>query len=179
MTLLLRRIEAGDEPARNELFDLLYPELHQVAVAKIRGERAEHTLQATALLHEAFLRIARPGTKAFKDRRHFLLTSARAMRHVLVDHARSKSASKRSGNHVDMPLDQVVVEDEGDAMEIEALGAALEQLEKIDPVMARAVEMRFFGGADIAETSKALGIPRRTFDSRWQSTREWLRKRML
>ena len=179
VTQLLRRIDTGDELARNELFDLLYPELHRVAQNKIRSEREDHTLQATALVHEAFMRIAKPGTSAFKDRKHFLLTSARAMRHVLVDHARSKSAAKRTAKLEAVPLDQIVIEHEGQSIEIEALEGALAKLEQIDPMMARAVELRFFCGADVAETSEAIGIPRRTFDSRWKSTREWLRERLL
>lgn len=178
VTVLLRRIDAGDELARNELFELLYPELRRVAEAKMRNERCENTLQATALVHEAFLCITKSGASKFRDRRHFLLTSARAMRHVLIDHARYKTAAKRRAMGDAVPLDQLVVDDDGGAIDVEALSLALDQLERIDPVMARAVEIRFFGGAKAAETAEALGMPLRTFESRWNSTRAWLRERL-
>ena len=178
VTQLLGRIERGESEARGELFELLYPELRRCAQTRMKGQHGSHTLQATALVNEAFLRIAKPRSGGFKNRSHFLMTASRAMRHVLVDHARRKARDKRSGVREEAPVDAIVVEEEGRELEVVALDEALQKLEGLDPAMARAVELRFFCGANVGETSEALGIPRRTFEARWQSTRDWLKAQL-
>lgn len=177
-TRLLSRMRDGDSRAGGELFELLYPELRSAAEAHMRGQAGSHTLQATALVNEAFLRLSKGQEQTFENRRHFLLTASRAMRHVLVDHARGKQRLKRSAKRTDAPLDQVVLEGEGTDFDLEALDLALQELERRDPPMAKAVELRFFGGVGTVETARVLGMAPRTFDRRWQTVRAWLAERM-
>ncbi len=174
ITALLRKIVAGNEEARAALFEHIYSNLHRRARAQLRGERGGHTLQPTALVHEAYLRLFNGSAGPWNDRKHFLLTASRAMRHVLLDHARSKKTEKRDGNRVETPLDQIVLEYEDRALDLEALQCALVKLEDLDPEMARAVELRFFSGTTAKETARVLGLSIRTFERRWDATRAWL-----
>jgi len=174
ITSLLRAAHSGDRAAQEDLFRELYTELHRRAQELMRGQADGHTLQATALVGELYLRIFGRGERAWTDRQHFLLSASRVMRHVLVDHARRKHRRKREGVRVDSELDQMLVEFEDRALDLEALDKALERLEELDPGMAKAVDLRFFAGISAAEAARALDLPRRTFDRRWQMTRAWL-----
>lgn len=142
------------------------------------GQPPGHTLQATALVDEAFLRMGSGPDSGYADEQHFLRTAARAMRHVLVDHARRKNAEKRAGVVADHPLDAVVVEMEGDDFDLEALDQALLELEARNPEMARAVDLVFFGQLEKATVAEVLGLPERTFRRHWTLTLAWLRERL-
>ncbi|MEO0649984.1 MAG: ECF-type sigma factor [Planctomycetota bacterium] len=171
---LLADVEAGREGARDELFRLLYSELHRRAEGMMGGQPRDHTLQATALVSEAFIRLFKNGSPRLNDRRHFLLAASRAMRHVLVDYARRKASDKRSGVRSATPLEELLLEYDNRSLDVAELNMALERLEEFDPEMMRAVELRFFGGASVEETIEALGMAKRTFERRWELTRAWL-----
>ena len=175
---LLERINQGDEDARRELFDALYPALRRAAQAKMRNQPMSHTLQATALVSEAFLRLVRPSKEGYRDREHFLSAASRAMRHVLVDHARKHSAQKRSSRRESLEMDECAAPGSDMDLPVVDLEEALVKLETIDPKMARAVEMRFFAGASAGETASILGIAPRTFTARWSATCDWLRQKV-
>ena len=172
-TLLLRRIESGDREAGAELLELVYGELRDLAAGYMAGERAAHTLQPTALVHEAWVRLM-GAEGAWKDRAHFVGFAALAMRRVLVDHARRRRAEKRGGGRRE-PLDTVVAVFEERGADLVALGEALERLEALDPELARIVERRFFAGATNAEVAADLGVSERTVERGWSTARAWLR----
>lgn len=173
ITALLRDWRQGDPAARDRLVAVLYPELRALADRQLRGERANHTLQPTALVNEAYLRLSGLDRMDFQDRRHFVRMAARVMREVLVDHARRHQAAKRDGGHrvtlTGLPL---VAEDaDVDAL---ALDAALQRLEQLDAGKARVVELRYFGGLTIEETADAMGSSPATVKRQWQMARAWL-----
>lgn len=173
VTALLRAIERGDESASSELFRLLYAELHERARQLAHRHPKQLTLQATALVHEAYLRLVVDPSREFNDRDHFLACASRAMRHVLIDHLRRSRGTREPG----VLLDAVVAAFEEHAFDMEKLELALNELEETDPQMARAVELRFFGGASEEDTARILAIPKRSLQRRWKSTRAWLRRR--
>jgi RNA polymerase sigma factor (TIGR02999 family) len=173
-TLLLRRIESGDREAGAELLELVYGELRGLAAGYMAGERAAHTLQPTALVHEAWVRLMGTEAGVWKDRAHFIGFAALAMRRVLVDHARRRRAEKRGGGRRE-PLDAVVAVFEERGADLVALGEALERLEALDPELARIVERRFFAGATNAEVAADLGGSERTVERGWSTARAWLR----
>lgn len=179
VTALLRRIAAGEQELGAELLELLYQELHELAAGLMRGERANHTLQPTALLHEAWLRIDPAKQEPAECRTHFLRLAARAMRSVLVDHARRRNALKRGGAF------SVVIADEdelgqwdADAQRILDIEAALEKLTEKDAELAQIVELRFFGGLSAAQVAEALGKSRRQIEGSWAFARGWLRREL-
>ena len=169
------REENDDAEARAKL----YQELHRRAVAMMRDQPKNHTLQATALVNEVYLKLQDDLDPASEKRAHLLAIASRAMRHVLVDHARGRSRQKRSPSGEQVALDSVVVSYEERALDLLALDEAVERLAKFDETMARAVELRFFGGLPVDETAKALGMPKRTLERRWQATRAWLLAELL
>jgi RNA polymerase sigma factor (TIGR02999 family) len=177
ITALLSRMRAGDDEARSELFERVYRELHERAKTWMRRQPPSHTLQATALLHEACLKLmsGEPG----QDRTHFLALAASAMRSVLVDHARRKRSQKRPGGWTQLPLDAVVVSFEERALDVVALDEAIQRLGSMDSPMAQAVELAYFGGLSQAEIADWLGLPLRTFQRHWQATRAWLSAELL
>lgn len=172
-TELLRAWRAGDTGARDRLVALVYPELHAIADRQLRGERAQHTLQPTALVNEAYLRLSGLSRMDWQDRAHFVRMAARVMREVLVDHARRRDAAKRDGGHrvtltgLDLPAEATDVD-------VVALDSALVRLEQIDADKARVVELRYFGGLTIEETAEALGISPATVKRHWTAARAWL-----
>ncbi len=178
-TLLLRRMDEGDPQAAERLLGLLYGELHEVARGFMGGERAEHTLQPTALVHEAWLRLAGGEHPSFADRAHFVAVAARAMRRILIDHARKRGAQKRGGKGTREALDEALLayEQRGEA-DLLALHEALEELEGLDPQLVRIVEQRFFAGATNAEVARALGVSERTVERGWKTARAWLHGRL-
>ena len=174
-TRLLERMRAGDARAAGELAPLVYSELHEIAERCMREQRGGHTLQPTALVHEAWLRIAGPGA-GFDDRAHFLAVAARAMRNLLVDHARARSAEKRGRRAEISPADALVAVFEQRSLDLVAIDAALEKLARIDVELLRVVELRFFAGLSIAETATVLGVSTPTVERSWRSARAWLRR---
>ena len=175
----LRRGEAPDE----DLFPIFYAELRRIAERCFRSERADHTLEPTALVHEMFLRIADSGragsTLDWKDRAHFLAWAATSMRRILVDHARGRRRQKRGGKWQRVPLDAISLVYEERALDIERLESALEELEQQDGDSARLVELRFFGGLTVAEAAEALGVSRATAERHWTFARAWLHQKIV
>ena len=174
VTILLRSWRAGDSSALDELTSLVYPELRRLAGSIMRGERASHTLQPTALVHEVYLRIAADDSLSLEDRSHFLGIAARLMRQVLMEHARRKNAVKRGGaaRHVTFE-DGLAISAEG-AGEVIALDAALTALEQVSPRKAQAVEMRYFGGLTVPEIALALDMSSRTVERDLRLAHAWL-----
>jgi RNA polymerase sigma-70 factor, ECF subfamily len=171
---LLRRLGSGDNDASQRLLALLYVELHELAARCMKGQPPDHTLQATALVHEAYLRMNRKSGRRFEDKTRFMAFAVKAMRCVLVDHARRKHRDKRTPPAQQRPLDQIVVTYEEHALDLVALDEALSRLAEFDEVMAKAVELRFFGGLDMQEIATHLGVKKRTLERQWKATRAWL-----
>lgn len=170
---ILARVRRGDDSASQQLFAHLYGELRSLAESLFRRERVEHTLQPTALIHEAYLRLCGGDLAVAEDRRHFLGMAARAMRRILVEHARAKGAAKRGGGAQRVTLAGLGAEDE-DPLDLIALDVALTRLASFDERKARVVELRFFGGLTAAEAGEVLGIARKTVDADWYVARAWL-----
>jgi RNA polymerase sigma-70 factor, ECF subfamily len=179
VTLLLARVGSGDSGAVSSLFDLLYRELRVLAISAMRSERGNHTLQPTALIHEAFMRLA-DNTSSIENRRHFFGIAATAMRRILVEHARARHAVKRGGHAPRVSLDDVAVAAPTalDPVDLEALDAALTQLGTFDPRQARVVELRYFAGLTVEEAADVLDASPRTVKRDWQMARAWLRREM-
>ncbi|MEM8713052.1 MAG: sigma-70 family RNA polymerase sigma factor [Planctomycetota bacterium] len=181
-TRILGRVQSGDPGAAAELLPLLYSELKRIARENMSRERASHTLQPTALVHEAWMRILGPasaGTSgadgpAFQGREHFLKTAAQVMRHVLVDHARARGADKRGGGAQAIELDEVLDGFEAEGTNLVELDDALERLAVTDPDLAKIVELRTFGGLQMDEVAAALGVSKATAERRARSARVWL-----
>lgn len=178
-TQLLERASRGDGAARDELAPILYDELHRIASEWMAGQRDDHTLQPTALVNEAWLRLfPAEGVRSFDGRGHFLRLAAAAMRSVLVDHARAKRAAKRGEGGGVLPLDAALMTFEERSIDVVELSDAIEQLDQFGPDLGRVVELRFFGGLTIPETASALGLSRQTVDRRWRVARMWLRRNL-
>jgi len=173
-TLLLRRLSGGDADASGDLLQLLYRELRRIASRQMGGERGDHTLQPTALVHEAWMRLFEGESPEWQGRSHFLRLASRAMRRVLVDHARSRAADKRGGGAGRVALDDVLAEFEERRIDVLALDVALERLTKMDAQLARIVEARFFAGLTIEETARTLEVGTATVERGWRVARMWL-----
>ena len=176
-TRLLSRVSEGDERAADDLLALLYAELHEIASRLMDGQREGHTLQPTALVNEAWLKLAVPVREGDWDgHAHFLRFAARAMRSVLIDHARGRNRAKRGGSQAArVPLDAVLHAAEDRVHDLLAFDEALASLERLDPELARVVELRFYGGLAIAEIAHVLGVSVPTAERRWRTARVWLR----
>jgi RNA polymerase sigma-70 factor (ECF subfamily) len=172
VTHLLDQIGRGDAAALDQLVPLVYAELHYIAERHMAGERPDHTLQPTALVNEAFLRLVGGAPIAFADRNHFLRAASGVMRRVLVDHGRKRRAGKRAG--VQVTLDDALVGAGPAGLDIEALDEALTRLGQADARCAQVVELRFFGGLSIPEVAEALGTSVATVKRDWQFARGWL-----
>jgi RNA polymerase sigma factor (TIGR02999 family) len=175
VTQLLQRVRAGDADARDRLFPLVYEELRQVARRALRRERPDHTMRPTELVHEAFLKLG-SAAAPWQDRAHFFGVAARAMRQILVDHARRRMAGKRGGGMIMTTLEDVGAEEGLPPEEVLALDAALDRLEKQDPRLRALVEYRFFGGLSDKEIAELLQISERTVNRDWAKARAWLHK---
>lgn len=175
VTQLLQRVRAGDADARDRLFPLVYEELRQVARRALRRERPDHTMRPTELVHEAFLKLG-SAEAPWQDRAHFFGVAARAMRQILVDHARRRMAGKRGGGMIMTTLEDVGAEESLPPEEVLALDAALDRLEKQDPRLRALVEYRFFGGLSDKEIAELLQISERTVNRDWAKARAWLHK---
>jgi len=157
------------------LLSRVYPELHRLAARQMAGERAGHTLSATALVHDAWLRLSADASFRPEDRRQFLAVAARRMRQILVDHARRRGASRREGGHLRSDVTLSLLPGDGPAMvDLLALEQALEQLEALDARKARVVELRYFGGLDMVEIAELLDLSRATVQRDWEVARAFL-----
>lgn len=176
ITRLLRRMGAGDGEAREELYKLIYTDLHNQAEVLMRRQNPSHTLQPTALVNEAYLRLA--SRSGWEDRRHFFGVAAKAMRSVLVDHARARRAAKRGGETEAVPLDELVLPFEDRAGDLVDLDAALEEFAAMDSRAARVVELRFFVGLTCREAAQVLDVSDATVERDWEVAKAWLRGRL-
>ncbi len=174
-TELIKRLAKGDEEAGDELLPLVYAELHRLAASYMAVERSGHTLQATALRHEAWLRLNSGGNAAYGGRAQFLALAGRAMRRALIDHARRRSAQKRGERAQREPIDVALELTLEHAPELLELHEALDELESLDPDLVRLVEQRFFAGATNAEIARARGVSTRTIERGWRTAQTWLR----
>lgn len=166
------------EPGPAQLTDEAYAELRRIAARYLATERPDHTLQPTALVNEAFVRLDASSAARFADRRHFVAAAARAMRNILVDHARARGAQKRgAGKRVALDVEAAGVDD-GRGADVVALDEALERLEALHPRQARIVELRFFAGLTGAETAALLDVSERTVERDWVVARAWLRREL-
>ena len=173
ITGLLDRWRSGDVEAANQLMEMVYGDLHKIAAREMRREHGEHTLQTTAVLHEAYLRIFRSAPVEWKDRAHFFAVAAQQLRRVLLDHARRANSEKRGGGIVKLPLldsDVGVNIDE----RLLALDEALVRLEGLDPRAAKVVELRFFGGLTESDSAEVLDISIATLKRDWDFAKTWL-----
>ena len=164
----------GDHSALEKLTPLVYQELHRLAQAYMRGERAGHTLQTTALVNEAYVRLIDTGRMTWQNRLHFYAVAAKVMRHTLVDFARSRRQIKRGGGVTPMPLDEALTFTADRTAEIVNLDEALNNLAKLDERQCQVVELRFFGGLTEPEIAEVLKISPRTVHSDWSLARAWL-----
>jgi RNA polymerase sigma factor (TIGR02999 family) len=177
LTQWLQRMTAGDPRALDEVVRLVYGELRSLAAAKLRDERDGHTLSATALVNEAYLRLSRARRIGAADRAQFFAVAANTMRRILVDYARTRKRLKRGGGVAHESLDDVeVFLSEAEADEIVALDEALTRLEALNPRGARVVEQRFYAGLSVEETAQILGVSAKTVQRDWIASREWLRQ---
>lgn len=173
---MLARIAKGDQQAVDALLPLVYEELRGLAEGQLRKERAGHTLQTTALVHEAYLQLVGNTPSEWKDRPHFLAIAARAMRQVLVNHALAKKASKRGGGRQRIALDEALEHFEQRSIDLLALHEALKRLSELDPQHGELVELRFFGGVTMEEIAQMRNQPLRTLERQWNLARAWLRR---
>ena len=177
VTELLLAWSGGDESAFDQLVPLIHAELHRVARRHMRGERKDHTLQTTALVNEAYLRLINLKRVRWQDRAHFFAMSATLMRRVLVDHARSRQFLKRGGGAPTTALDDVSIPVER-SVDLVALDDALQALAAIDPRKAKVVEMRFFAGFSVDETAAALQVSPETVMRDWRVAKAWLHREL-
>ena len=174
VTELLLTWGRGDRSALDELVPIVHQELRRLARLQMRGERDNHTLQTTALVNEAFIRLVDLRRIRWQDRAHFLALSARLMRRILVDHARSRNYRKRGGGAVNVALDDSIDMSRERGADLVALDDALESLARVDPRKGQVVELRFFGGLSVDETAEALGISAETVLRDWRLAKVWL-----
>ena len=168
----------GDQEALNKLMPLVYDELHRLASRDLRHERPGHTLQTTALVHEAYLKLVDQKNANWQNRVQFFAAAAQVMRHVLVDYARRRRASKRGGDYCRLSLDEATISSEEKDTDLLALNEALNNLAAIDPQQSRVVELRVFGGLTVEETAEAMGISARTVKREWSMAKAWLHRQI-
>ena len=178
ITRLLRESARGDEQAVSRLMDLVYPELHRIAARHLRGERRRHTLQPTALVNEATLRLAGSPDQDWQDRTHFFAVAARVVRRILVDHARARRTIKRDAG-ITIALSDASVPVRPVSIDVLDLDRALSELEGLDSRQCRVVELRYFGGLSIDESAEVLRTSPSSVKRDWLVAKTWLRRRMI
>jgi len=178
VTLLLQNLDLADRSQADELLNLVYEELRALARQHMRREQAAHTLQPTALVHEAYLRLVGGQKIDWQSRAHFFGIAARSMRQVLVDHARKRKTAKRGGDLNRVTLHSEVLADSNDGCDILDLHAALERLNAMNPQFSELVEVRFFAGLTLDEAALALGVSRRKVAKDWSVARLWLSREL-
>lgn len=171
---VLRQVSSGDQTAAGELLPLVYDQLRALAQQRMMQERPGHTLQATALVHEAFLKLVGPREIPWAGQGHFYAAAAEAMRRILVDHARARRREKRGGKGVRLLLNVLDLADAENSDEILALDESLRRLELQEPEVGEVVRLRFFAGLSVDQTAESLGVSPRTVDRRWKFARAWL-----
>jgi RNA polymerase sigma factor (TIGR02999 family) len=174
VTTLLTRCSAGEQDAFQRLITLVYDDLRRIAHRRLRGEHTGHTLDTTAVVHEAYLRLAERPDATWQDRAHFFAVAARVIRHVLVDHARKRQSVKRGGDVIRVPLHEGLAGEATRMVDFLAIEEALKRLEKLDARLVRVVECRFFAGLDVAETAEVLASSRRTVERDWTRAKAYL-----
>ena len=174
VTLLLQAWSGGNKEALDSLIPLVHRELHRIAARLMARQRRNHTLQATSLVNEAYLRLVDAQQLGWQDRAHFFGLCALAMRHILVDHARSRGSAKRGGDQVLIELEEGLASDTSPGINLLELDAALSRLAELDPRKSQVIELRFFGGLSVEETAEALKISRETVQRDWKFARAWL-----
>jgi RNA polymerase sigma factor (TIGR02999 family) len=177
VTVLLDALRKGQRDVESRLLTLVYGELRKLAASYLRRERPDHTLQATDLVHEAYLRMAGENTP-WQNRAHFFAAAAQVMRRILVDHARAHNAQKRGDGQKRVSLDEALYLSAADSQQLIDLDAALTKLAGFDPRQARIVELRFFAGLTVDETAEALGCAARTVNREWRVAQAWLQREL-
>jgi RNA polymerase sigma factor (TIGR02999 family) len=177
VTILLEQMSAGDGSAPERLLPLVYDDLRRLARAFFANEKSDHTLQATALVHEAYIRLVNWENVSWQNRAHFFSVAAEVMRKILIDHARRKNAQKRDGGQKIM-LDEAVSFSNDKELDLIALDQALKDLEKLDPRQAKIVELRFFGGLSIPETAYVLKTSETTIKREWTFAKAWFQREL-
>ena len=178
VTELLRNWSDGDKQAQEELFQVVYNELHRQAARYLRNEQPGISLQTTDLIHEAYLRLTNRQHIEWQNRLHFFAIAAKVMRHILVDHVRGRQAAKRGGSDIRLPLEDAMVVLPGQDLDLVALDEALTRLAEIDPQQSQIVELRFFSGLSVEETAKVLDVSERTIKRDWKVAKAWLRREL-
>jgi RNA polymerase sigma factor (TIGR02999 family) len=176
---LLEKLRAGNESVLNELVSVLYDELHRIAARHLRGERSSHTLQTTALVHEAYLKLMGDHQRGFEDRVHFLAVASRVMHQVLVDYARARATKKRSSNPSEWTINVATVRDSAvKRLNLLDLDSALNALAQEDQSLARLIEMRYFGGLTAEETADVLGLSVHVVRHDLRFAQAWLHRKL-
>jgi RNA polymerase sigma factor (TIGR02999 family) len=178
VTRLIERASGGDPRAAGELLPLVYEQLRARARKEMAGERPDHTLQATALVHEAYMRLVGTRQITWDNRAHFYVAAAEAMRRILIEHARKRGRVKRGGDHRRVSLSMVELTEHGNVEEILSLDEAFRRLEERDKRLADVVRLRFYAGLSEAEVGAALGVTERTVRRQWALARAWLRREL-
>lgn len=168
--------ESSRQEVLNRLAPVVYDELHMLAAAQLRREREGHTLQPTALVNEAYVRLLASDRPAWNDRSHFFRAAAQAMRRILIDHARKRASLKRGGDAIAVSLDRIGAPSWDEPETLLALDEALSRLEEQDPRSAEVVQLRYFAGLSVAQTAEALDVSERTVKREWTFARAWLRE---
>ena len=178
LTVLLKSWANGDEAALDRLMPLAYRELHRIAQQRWRGQQPGHTLQPTALIHEAYLKLMGQGQKTFENRAHFFAVMSMAMRQVLVNHAEASLTAKRGGGKINVPLEEAEAAALREATEVLNLHEALKLLAQVNPGQSRVVELRYFGGLSIEEAAEVIGVSTVTVTRDWHMARAWLAREL-
>jgi RNA polymerase sigma-70 factor, ECF subfamily len=177
-TQLLADVRSGRSAAPGALMEIVYPELRRLASSYLASQRPDHTLQPTALVHEAFLKLIDRTSPNYNGRAHFFAVAATAMRQILVDHARAEQAAKRGGGWHQVSFAEGLTPAGGSVVDMVALDDALKALSELDARQGRIVEMRFFGGLTVDEAAEVLGVSRTTVEDDWRMARAWLSRRL-
>jgi RNA polymerase sigma factor (TIGR02999 family) len=176
VTRLLLELSGGNRTVVDELVPFLYPELKRIAAGQLRQERPGHTLQVTALVHEAYLKLVDQRQVNWQNRAHFFGVAAQIMRRILMDYAKGRARGKRGGGGAMAPLDEALAVSTDRAAELVAIDEALDRLAKFDERQAKVVEMRFFGGLSVEETAEVLGVSEPTVKREWAMAKAWLHR---
>jgi RNA polymerase sigma factor (TIGR02999 family) len=174
VTSLLKKLADGNQQAASQLIPLIYQELHRLAVSHLRRERPDHTLQPTALVHEAYIKLVAQRNTDWKSRAHFFGVASQLMRRILVDYARRQLRAKRGGRQPRLSLDEAILVSPDRPQKLLALDECLTRLEKLDARQGRIVELRYFGGLTVEEAAKVLDVSPTTVRREWTSAKAWL-----
>jgi RNA polymerase sigma factor (TIGR02999 family) len=178
VTLLLQRWTDGDRASMDRLIELVYPEMQKIALRYLQHERVDHTLQSTALVHEAYMRLVQQPDKQWANRSHFFAVASRIIRGILVDYARAKLTVKRGAGAAQISLSDAMIGQDPGEVDLLDLDNALNALQKLDPQQSQIVEMRFFGGLSIEETAEVLKVSPSTVKRDWIMAKTWIRRQM-